>query len=59
MFWKKIAGAGGWVLSTGAALFHAVDPTALSGKAATIYVAVGALLAMFGVHPLAQDPPTK
>ena len=55
MNWSKIAGAGGWVLSTGAAVFHAIDPSLLSGKAAIVYVAVGSLLALFGKQPAAKS----
>lgn len=59
MNWQKVVGAGGWLLGTGAAVYHAVNPAMISGKALPWYVGLGALLALFGKQPAApSDTPT-
>lgn len=58
-FWQKIVGAGGWLLGTGAAVYHVINPAMVSEKALPFYVGLGALLALFGKQPTAQsDAPT-
>jgi hypothetical protein len=56
---KKIAGLGGTLLAVGSSFIHIVNPNAVPEKYLPVYVALGSLLALFGVHPLANTNAEK